>query len=96
MQGHWDDAYKNLHPLWRSYHQCVDAARKRNSARRANSFRNLDLPDGRRFQFTSGARLGIDPTILDFIRCVSPPRAGGYVPKMPRQHTPRDGCSGAT
>ena len=77
MQGHWDDAYKNLYPLWRSYRHCVDAARKRNSQRRANSFRNLDLPDGRRFHFTSGAREGVDPTILDFIRCVSPPRAGG-------------------
>ena len=68
VQSSWDEAYEQKWPLWRSYHQCVDRARQRNTKRRQSSFKNLDLPDGRKVQFSHNDRANIDPAILARIR----------------------------
>ena len=68
MQDEWDEAYRSRWPLWRSFHMCVDRAQQRNHQRRVNSFKNLELADGRKVQFSRAARKQIDPKILDRIR----------------------------
>jgi len=76
LQPEWDSAYQNWPPLWRSYHHCVDAARKRNAKRRASSFRQLEVPGGSGLVFNKETREALansHPKVLKMIRSPPPP-----------------------
>ena len=67
-QVHLDDEYLHDQQLWKAHDICVARARRKASARKAESMRLLALPDGRRMEFSKASRAAIDPALIQRIR----------------------------
>ena len=67
-QVHPDEEYLHDQQLWKAHETCVARARRKASARKAESMRMLLLPDGRRMDFSKASRAAIDPALIQRIR----------------------------
>lgn len=67
-QAQHDAAYLRPEPLWEAYRRCAARSRKKNAKRRAQSVALLQMPGGRKVEFTSENRARIDPSIIARIR----------------------------